>query len=496
MSGDPLSEPQTIAGRLRRVVLAAAGRPRSPAYWRTLHWLISREGVIAGVAGALGLVGRERAEGMLNRFWELVVGSGWPQRERGWHNIDFARFVWRVRRRLARAPRRRPRRASRDASSLRIACVGPFAHLTSYGAPPLFALDVPGAELHVFDIEDGGALAPYLDGLAHGYRAYAVADRVERLAADVNALEPDLVLNFRRMDGPAFELVDRLEAPCVAHVCTGSGLLYHEDVDFFLHAQPEADYFVRDERLFSGLAHAPSGTERVFRGGAYWDRGSLDPRGARSWAEREPKIVVHGSLYKAASPAFLDVMLTLLREDAELELVLMGKDDGRALDSIRAAAARHGVGDRVLYEGAFSPVRGTSGETDDPMRAKMLAHLRTARLAPNPFPIGGGSSRAEAYGTGAPSVHLALRTDPDSWGKPQLTTVDAPFLNVEGGTAETLDEYLELCRRCLADAAHADRLAAAQAEAFLRLTDPVRWWAELLGFHSRWLASTRDGDES
>lgn len=375
-----------------------------------------------------------------------------------------------------------------------MACIGPFAHLTSFGAPEFFAPDVEGLELHVFDVEYRGVLTSYLEGLAPHYRSYPAADRVDRLAADVNAIEPDLVINFRTLDRETFDLVDRLDAPCVAHLCAGSALLYHWDVDFFVHGQPEADYFVQGDRLFSGLARTYSGTERVFRGGAFYERGSLDPLGRRVWEERDPKIVVHGSLYKAAAPAFLDVMLTLLREDPNTTLVLLGKDDGHALDAIRAAAQRRGVADRVLYEGAFSPVRGHGGEVDDPMRVTMLEHLRSARLAPNPFPIGGGSSRMEAYGTGAPSVHMALRTDPASWGKPQMTTVDAPLLNVEGGTATTVDEYLDLCRRCLHEGEHADALAARQADAFLRLTDPSRWWNEVRGFYDAWLAS-RDGHE-
>lgn len=490
MADDSLSVPRTFTGRLRRAALAAAGRPGSPVYWRALHWLIRREAIVAAVAAVAGEAG-------LTRFWELVVSSGWPRRQRGWVNIDFARFVWRVRRRMASAPSSRPRRPRRaGAEALRVACVGPFAHLTSYGTPAFFLPNVPGLELHVFEFEYRGIPpSSYLAGRVPHYRSYAVEDRVDALAADVNALRPDLVLVFRTLEREAYELVDRLDAPCVAFIPTGSGILYHPGVDFTLLAQPEADYFVRDNRLFSGLAHAYSGGERVFSGGSFFDRGSLDPSGVPGWSDREPKVVVHGSLYKAAAPVFLEVLLGLLQADDSLTLVLMGKDDGRALDSIRAAAGRRGVEGRVVYEGAFSYVRGASGEIEDPKRTQMFEHLRTARLAPNPFPTGGGSSRVEAYGSGAPSVHMALRDDPQSWGKPQLTTVDAPFLNVEGGTATSLDEYTELCRRCLYDATSADRLAAAQAAAFLRLTDPNRWWRELLGFYRAWLASAGYGDE-
>lgn len=427
------------------------------------------------------------------RFWELTVGSSWPRSESSWLNIDVARFVWRVRRRLDGAPQTRPRRAAVPSElPIRLACVGEFARLSSFGAPALFRGPISGvSELHVFDFEYLGNYSEHLRPLASGYHAYRQdGDGTAQAAADINAVQADLVVHFGRLGKPAYDLVDRLDAPCVAHMSTGSLFLFHDGVDFTVNGQPQADYFLRDDRLFSGLAHAYSGTERVYQGGAFWDPEGLDPEGALPWEAREPKIVVHGSLYKAASPVFLDAILGLLREDGAVSLVLMGKDNGNALAAIRSAAAAEGVEQQVVYDGAFQPFRGEGGAVEDPRRLRMLEHLHTARLAPNPFPLGGGSSRAEAYGCGTPTVHMALRSEPEAWGKAQLTTVDAPGLNLPEATATSLDGYLALCRSCLYDPSHAARVTAAQRAVFDRVTDPARFWKQLLGFYGDWRRQT------
>lgn len=471
------SPPPTLFGRLRQAALAALGRPRAPRYWRAVHGVVGSRAVVSATAAVLRSLGGGRAEGVLTRFWQLVV-LGWPVRGPAWVNLDTARFTWRVRRRLAGAPAQRPRRPVRVSHPLRVACISEFRRLTSYGTPVLFDVALADTEVHVLDIEYRGDGAGYLAPLVTGYRSYA---DIASVARDANRLEPDLVIHFSGLSAPVYDLVDQLDAPCVVHVCTGTIPLFHEGVDFQFHAQPEAEYFARDGRLFSGLARAPSGGERLVVGGAFFDPAGLDGAAAPPLRERQAKVVVHGSLYKVAQPAFLEVLAALLGEDAQLDLVLMGRDDGNDLPRIQRA-----LGPRVSYEGSFLPHRGPSGHVEDPGRGRMLAHLRTARLAPNPFPMGGGSSRAEAYGSGTPSIHLGLRTDPASWGRPQVATVDAPLLNVDEATAFAQEEYLELCRRCLYDDEFATRVVAAQHQVFERLTDPTRWWSEVLGAYRAW----------
>ena len=147
-----------------------------------------------------------------------------------------------------------------------------------------------------------------------------------------------------------------------------------------------------------------------------------------SWIERENLIVFHGSLYKLASYPFLSLLFELLLEDKHLEFVFMGRGDDKLLSKIFQWAKEKGVDSRVHYEGHFSPVRNNEGIIDDPGWEKLKGYLLKARLAPNPWPIGGGSARFEAYLSGAPMVHMGVRFDSEIWGKSQHTLVRASCL--------------------------------------------------------------------
>src|SRR5439155_23681202 len=119
--------------------------------------------------------------------------------------------------------------------------------------------------------------------------------------------------------------------------------------------------------------------ELVYPGFFLYDRGGVDTARRASWAEREPLVLVHGSLFKAASEPFLDAVLALLRDG--VELVLMGRATEAELGVVRRVAASHGVASRVHYEGAFSGLRGPDGARDDPGWRKLVDLLGRARLA-------------------------------------------------------------------------------------------------------------------
>src|SRR5207249_546271 len=117
---------------------------------------------------------------------------------------------------------------------------------------------------------------------------------------------------------------------------------------------------------------------------------------------------------------------------------------------------------QVRYEGSFSGLRGSDGHIDDPGWKRLVSLLGRARLSPDPWPVGGGSSRVESYLLGTPCVHMGVRFDPASWGRPQYSECEVPALLIPSGTAYSWDEYRSLCKKCLYDKAFADALVAEQ----------------------------------
>jgi hypothetical protein len=220
----------------------------------------------------------------------------------------------------------------------------------------------------------------------------------------------------------------------------------------------------------------------VYQISGLYDRRGLPMVPLRPWHAREPLIVTHGSLYKFAVPSFVACMLDVLDVEPEVEWILVGKDNGRALSSIETMAAQRGLRARVQYQGEFSSVRNAEGVVDDPRWDAVQELLRRARLAPDPFPIGSGSARFEAYWLGAPSPHMGIL---GRNGKP-VATCDLPVLRVGAATVETVDDYRDLCVRCLRDPAFATSVQQGQIAAAERACDPARWWSELADAYQAW----------
>jgi hypothetical protein len=450
------------------------------------------EGSFAVAAGAW-LLRLARALGGVALQQRLVhaidvygIRSGWPAHPAGWINLHVSRWLRRARRRAAGvrlAPRHSP---PRRPGPWRVGIVGSFAGLLSF--PRQLFIDIPGdIDVHIFDVAYHGRAGTFLRPLVTSYVELALDDNLAAATSDAVAQADVDLLMVIGPRGDTYDLLDVVQARTIMNYCTGSDLMYHERLDFQMHGQPQADYFVKDRRMFCGLTRRPFTDSVVLP----IETGFYDPRGldlatARSWAERDPLIVFHGSLYKVAYRALLDRLLNLLADDRAIEFVIMGRDDGRSLARIRQAASARGVAGRVHYEGAFNSVRGADGEVADEGWGRLVALLGRARLAPDPFPVGGGSSRFEAYALGAPSVHLGVRFDQPAWGKPQPAACDVVFLNTRAGTAYDVDAYERLCRQCFQDAAFADALADEQRAIAARLIDSRTRWERLRRTHDDW----------
>jgi hypothetical protein len=198
-------------------------------------------------------------------------------------------------------------------------------------------------------------------------------------------------------------------------------------------------------------------------------------------------MVFHGSLYKAASAEFLEELYALMQEDPTLEFIVMGAANPTALAFITNLAAERGVKARVHYDGGYNAMRDRDGQLDDLGWPRLLGHLARARLAPDPWPICGGSARFEAMMMGVPSVHFGVRADRDSWGRPQPAVFENPQLLVELGSAMTASRYRDLCRQCLYDEAFAEKLIAAQLEVAARTYDYPAYWRQLERLYGEWL---------
>ncbi len=470
--------------------------------WRQLFRLLDWPPTVALVAAPLHLARVLASERFANRllaklsYYYLRGLYTWPTRIRGYVNLHFARFWWRLERHVQRArplPSQRPRQPA--PMRPRVGCVGELAKLTGF-PPPFFAAAHDAVELHLFDLQYRGAHASFLERTAASYTAsplgrrsvysdLAYRDHLGRLAEAINSRQLDLLLIIFHGTLVSY-LVDRVDTPCIFNLCTGSDILHHPKVSYQLHAQPESHFFVDNGRLYSTFTRSHLGDQPVLSAPLHYDLRGIDPRSARAWSLRRPLIFLHGRLYKLAARGFLAALFEIMRDDPELELVYMGADDGGAQALIEAVAARWRLDGRVRFAGEFGHLRLAEGRVEDPGWAQCRSYLQTARLAPNPWPFGGGSTRFEAYASGAPAVHLEMATAGAGGWRRDRSVVDVPQLRVESGTAGDVAEYQELCRRCLYDEQFATRLVEEQLRVVPRVSDAAAWWAQVREYYRRW----------
>lgn len=455
--------------------------------WRAIYGVLEREATVRLAAWAAGALAARRGELAGDALLRRIAGSlslgGWPPRNGAWANLHGSRFYWRAERRWRGRPPRAKRvpRELRPGQPLRVGVFGAFSGALSFPRA-LFEAWPEEHELHVVDLQYKGALADYLKEVATTYTPILSGpagydlDRGARAleAADIDLL---LVIHHKR---EAYDLLDRVDAPFIMAICTGSDVLHHSHVDLNLYVQPEADSFPHGDRLFCGTTGRPFPHARVASGFLHMDRRGVSISAHPPWTEREPLMVFHGSLYKLASLPFLHTLCALLAEDRSRRFAFMGKDDGASLRVIMEAFKAGGVASQVSYEGVFSAVRGPDGLIHDPGWERLLALLGRARLAPDPWPVGGASARFEAYIRGVPTVHLGVRFDRDAWGRAQPALLEVPYLNVAAAVARSPEEYIALARRCLHDQAYAQAVVDAQLDVARRLTDSKAYWNQVL----------------
>ena len=458
--------------------------------------MISTRLFVVVVGRAVSVINRVKGEAygrkLLTRFSDKFVTSGWPGHTRPWVNLHTSQFLWSVRRRVyptKQIPHRSPR--THMTTPLRIGCFGAFRGLLSF-PKQLFEQFPPGAQLFIFDLSHESGYAEYLRTLATGYwpveldSGDSYSERIRSTASAINNADLDLLLIIN-WKSESHDLIDLVETPCIVNICTGLDLLHHPKVSFQLQPHDQADYFNAGNAIFCGTNRSRLRGHLVYPGFLFYDPRGMDSAAKCSWAQRDPLIVFHGSLYKLAHQPLLECIYSVMLADSDLHFVIVGKDNGHALAMINNLATKKGVQSRVHYEGEFSGVRDANGIICDPGWRKMLSYLQRARLMPDPWPIGGASARFEAYAMGVPCVSMVLRVDPMSWGRPQHKISEPLALVTNAGTARSEAEYAELCRRCLYDGAFADQLAAEQLEVAKKVSDPVAWWQQLLGFYHDWL---------
>jgi len=405
-------------------------------------------------------------------------------------NLHTLGLAARLKQRMEGLPMRAKHAPRAKTGPLRIGLVGEMAAATAR-SPSIITGFPEEHTFFLFDLAWNGSFGKIANTKAMHVERHDLAGdylrSVERLAQSINASELDMVLLANYYPQVKSHISDRIDTPCIINFTMGSAISFHPKVDFTMYAQPRKDFYLRGNRLFSEYTQRPLRGELCYPEVHIYDDRGIRPEDNPPWEKREPLIAFCGRLAQLDSPLFLECLAEILKTDRTYRFAFIGGGDN--LQKIIDHFHGHNLAGQVEYLGQVPLVP----HTDDVWREHILTLLRRARLAPNPWPRGGGSARVEAYLAGTPTVHLGMVNDGlNLLDTRKQTVVDLPALQVPSGTAWSIPEYKALCLRCLTDPDFARQVVDEQYILGRRAVDGAAWWGEVLNCYHRWQEDIRE----
>lgn len=391
--------------------------------------------------------------------------------------------------------RLRYRREARKATAKRVPHalgrplrVGLVGELLPWGGKPVTLVEQfpVGQKLFVFDVGKDRTFYQFAskpDVFVQRYDVVNSEATFFKVAEDINAANLDVLVLAMFDASDACKVLDRVNTPCIIYFMMSIYPIFSKKVDYSLFMLPNRHFYLRKYKLFSDYTGRYLPSERMYplKMFSFADC-SLPVEQNPLWMERENLIVFHGSVERKLEYAqYLKVITELLQEDPALRLAYLGPGDREA---VQAHFAQHGLLDRVEDCGCVTPDTAEAREA-------ILSLLRRGRLAPDPWPHGGGRARIEAYWAGIPTVHLRMPVGGRiEWEKHSLNQVDLPYIEVSTGTADDYDEYKRLCKCCLYNEAFANTLIEEQYAVARRAVDSAAWWEDVFDSYKHWLLGT------
>lgn len=369
----------------------------------------------------------------------------------------------------------RPNGRPVDRRGLHVCVIGTLGG--NLNTPPrwLDGIDIGENKVVVFDLADHGLWARR-ESRQTSILPFTTGQRKDALAVfdEMHRKEHFDICIYAMNSVDASRFVERSRATTDVYLCTGSIPALANRTLLNLWVQDQCDLRQTSDglnSLYTGLL--PGIHSRSFA--PFYDSRGMGT--LRVEASRERLIFVHGSLYKFRHPSYLTTISNVLRRVSDARFVFAGSGTQEHLNEITQHFRREGVNSRVDYAGHLPVGQGDAGQFSN--LAELLG--RAAAYA-NPWPVGGGSSRIEAYGMGTPVVHLGMDGSRLTRPSQTQTCVDVPALNVHELTAFSVKAYEQRLHSLLVDGSGKEKIDT-QFKVFNELTSPENWWGRLTEIH-------------
>lgn len=308
---------------------------------------------------------------------------------------------------------------------------------------------------------------------------------VPEMARRINKADIDILLLKNFSHEELNDLVMLVDSPCIISELMGSRPAFSPKVDYSIYGQNHVSFPVIGREMHSVFTERRLPSEKLcLTVSPLYSDLDIDANDNISWNEREPWIIFHGNIAQLQSESYLSVIGDILEADKDVRFIILGFGDG--LDFVLDTFRKRGLFRQVEYLGAVDKSLKLTGEFHE----RIFQFLRRGRLEPDPWPRGGGAARVEAYWSGTPTVHLR---QPFGYGdivSPDRMKTDIPTLEVAPAVADNLEEYKNLCIKCLYDKEFAEKVITEQYALAQRLTNAEAWWESVIDSYRQWLTGT------
>lgn len=362
---------------------------------------------------------------------------------------------------------------SNSLGNLRIGLIGNLSGISM--TPPSFLDFFAYSEhkLYVFDVS-GQDLLSKKSKYHHALSYWVGKDKwknLEQICDNINKEELDLVVIADTM---AFSscVASRIKAKAIYYYSFGSGVLPKIKGLTNILCQPQIDFELSENCVYSYNSNRHLEVARTIAISGYYDRRNIAVDTIKKSSGDFKYIFYHGSIYKILNYSFLKSISRILSSQVDLKFVYIGKGTFSQLFRIKLFLLFFGISKRCIYLPHMQYSRGEFWSLGE-ILGKSIVYL-------NPWPVGGGAARFEAYAYGVPVAHLELSQNQSVGKNKSSTVVDVLGFKNEFSTNISRSDYVEFVIRVIEDLSFRKMVINEQSKKLEYLSSSTRWWNQVI----------------
>lgn len=369
---------------------------------------------------------------------------------------------------------------SSSRNSLKIGLVG---NLSGTSMTPVSFLDFfarSNHRLYIYDISEVDFFAK--KSMYHvSYRFLPGKDKwknIEKICESINRDDLDLIVIA---DAMVFSscIASRVKAKAVYYYSFGSGVLPKIRGLTNILCQPQVDFQARKYCLFSYNSMQNLEAARTILVAGYYDRRGIPVDPIESLSSDMKYVFYHGSIYKIVNYSFLKNLSRILSSQVNLKFIYVGHSTRRDLFRIKLYLLSLGIHKKCIYlphnvynQGEF----GTLGEV-----------LKKSLVFLNPWPVGAGAARFEAYSYKIPVAHLELTREHKFKKTKSNTVVDVLGFDTDLNANMSKTNYVDFVVRSIEDLDFRKKVIGEQFRKVEYLSSSTRWWNQVIeDYHNQY----------